>query len=68
MNLVLVGYVKYIELSHLVILWGLVYVVACVALKAVVMNFPILGGLFQVYRWALQIFKADIVFRKLSLL
>jgi hypothetical protein len=53
MNLVLAGYVKYIELSHLVILWGLVYVVVCVcAFKAVVMNFPILGGLFQVYRWA----------------
>jgi hypothetical protein len=56
MNLVLAGYVKYIELSHLVILWGLVYVVVCVvAFKAVVMNFPILGGLFQVYRWALRI-------------
>jgi hypothetical protein len=51
MNLVLAGYVKYIELSHLVILWGLVYV----SFKAVVMNFPILGGLFQVYRWALRI-------------
>jgi hypothetical protein len=55
MNLVLAGYVKYIELSHLVILWGLVYVVVCVAFKDVVMNFPILGGLFQVYRWALRI-------------
>jgi hypothetical protein len=38
--------IKYIELSHLVILWGLVYV----SFKDVVMNFPILGGLFQVYR------------------
>jgi hypothetical protein len=54
MNLVLTSYVKYIELSHLVILWGLVYVV-CVAFKVVVMNFPILGWLFQVYRWALRI-------------
>jgi hypothetical protein len=55
MNLVLAGYVKYIEPSHLVILWGLVYVVVCVAFKAVVMNFPILGEFFQVYRWALRI-------------
>jgi hypothetical protein len=55
MNLILAGYVKYIELSHLVILWGLVYVVVCVAFKAVVMIFHILGGLFQVYRWALRI-------------
>jgi hypothetical protein len=55
MNLVLAGYVKYIELSHLVILWELVYVVVCVAFKAVVMNFPILGGLFPVHRWALRI-------------
>jgi len=55
MNLVLAGYDKYIELSHLVILWGLVYVVVCVAFKAVVMNFPIIGRLFQVYRWALRI-------------
>jgi hypothetical protein len=55
MNLVLAGYVKYIELSHLVILWGLVYVVVCVAFKAIVMNFPILGGLFQIYRWSLRI-------------
>jgi hypothetical protein len=45
---------KYIELSHLVISWGLVYVVVCVAFKAVVMNFPILGGLFQVFRWPLR--------------
>jgi hypothetical protein len=36
-------------------MWGLVYVDVCVAFKAVVMAFPILGGLFQVYRWALQI-------------
>jgi hypothetical protein len=31
-------------------MWGLVYVDVCVVLKAVVMSFPILGGLFQVYR------------------
>jgi hypothetical protein len=46
MNLVLAGYVKYIEFSHLVIFgclskskrpkktWGLVYVDVCVAFKA----------------------------------
>jgi hypothetical protein len=37
MNLVLAGYVKYIEFSHLAIfgyfLWGLVYADVCVALK-----------------------------------
>jgi hypothetical protein len=65
MNLILAGYVKYIELSHLVILWGLVYVVVCVAFKAVVMNFPILGGLFQDGHY--EFCKADIVFRKLIL-
>jgi hypothetical protein len=36
-------------------MWGLVYVGVCVAFKAIVETFPILGGLFQVYRWALQI-------------
>jgi hypothetical protein len=36
-------------------MWGLVYVNVCVAFKAVVLAFPILGGLFQVYRWILQI-------------
>jgi hypothetical protein len=64
MNLVLAGYVKYIEFSHLAIFgyfprglktWGLVYVDVCVAFKALVMTFPILGGLFQVYRWVFRI-------------
>jgi hypothetical protein len=64
MNLVLAGYVKYIELSHLVILWGLVYVVVCVAFKAAVMNFSILGGLFQVYRWVLRILLGRDCFQK----
>jgi len=36
-------------------MWGLVYVGVCVAFKAIVKTFPILGGLFQVYRWALRI-------------
>jgi hypothetical protein len=36
-------------------MWGVVYVDVCVVFKAVVMNSPILGGLFQVYRWALRI-------------
>jgi hypothetical protein len=30
---------------------GTCYVNICVAFKAVVMAFPMLGGLFQVYRW-----------------
>jgi hypothetical protein len=34
---------------------GLVYVGVCVAFKAIVKTFPILGRLFQVYRWALRI-------------
>jgi hypothetical protein len=59
MNLVLAGYVKYIEFSHLAIFgyfwWGLVYVDVCVAFKALVMTFSILGGLFQVYRWVFRI-------------
>jgi hypothetical protein len=66
MNLVLTGNDKYIKFSHLVILaasrsprdlklWGLVYVDVCDVFKAIVINFPILGGLFQVYRWALRI-------------
>jgi hypothetical protein len=59
MNLVLAGYVKYIEFSHLAIFgyfwWGLVYVDVCVAFKALVMTFPILGGLFQVYRRVFRI-------------
>jgi len=41
-------------------MWGLVYVDVCVAFKVVVMNGPILGGLFQVYRWALQNTSASI--------
>jgi hypothetical protein len=35
-------------------MWGLVYVDVCVAFKAIVMTFPILGGLCQVFIWALQ--------------
>jgi hypothetical protein len=61
MNLVLFSYVKYIKFSHLVILatsrsprdlkcGDLFMLMFVLFLKVVVLNFPILGGLFQVYR------------------
>jgi hypothetical protein len=50
-------------------MWGLVYVDVCVVFKAIVMNFPIPGGLFQVYiDGHYEFCKAEIVFRKLILL
>jgi hypothetical protein len=40
-------------------MWGLVYVGVCVPFKAIVKTFPILGGLFQVFRWAITNFVRD---------
>jgi hypothetical protein len=48
--------------------WGLVYVDVCVAFKTVVMTFPILGGLFEVYRWALRIFVGIYCFQKIIII
>jgi hypothetical protein len=50
-------------------MWGLVYVGVCVAFKAIVKTFPILGGLFQVYRWALRILQGiDICLQKIIII
>ena len=44
---------------------GHVYVNICVVFKAVVMTFPILGGLFQVYRRVFRVLLSDLEFQKL---
>jgi hypothetical protein len=41
---------------------GTCYVNVCVVFKAVVIVFPILGGLFQVYRWIIMNFNGNFCF------
>jgi hypothetical protein len=41
---------------------GTCYVNVCVVFKVVVMVFPILGGLFQVYRWIIMNFNDNFCF------
>jgi hypothetical protein len=41
---------------------GTCYVNVCVVFKAVFIVFPILGGLFQVYRWIITNFNGNFCF------